>query len=131
AVNSRQVLRIAGTNGRDPGGQPRRQSAIRPFRADVRAGPQEDIEADVARETDERLEVLPAVETDVAFDALVEVPRHVGIDSGCAHSGQTTQAVCPLSWVHPEVVQCAGEDAVRSTITDKLAALPIKRRLAP
>jgi hypothetical protein len=106
-------------------GEPARQAAVGPLRADVRARPDDDVEALVAHHADEPLDVPPAVEARrLVLVGLVEVPRDVGVDRVESQVREPPDPVPPEVRVDTEVVQPAGQDPVGHAVPVEASAMP-------
>ena len=93
--------------------EPGRQAAVAPFGADVWTGSDDRMHPLVCDRIEKPCEVdLPGADP-VAGPRLLEVPGNVGLDRVQAHQPGFVDAVSPLVWMHPEVVDCTREDAVR------------------
>lgn len=92
------AAQVEAVGGEEPGGQP----AEVPFGADVRAGPDDGVQAEVAGGAQEAAEVAPAGEVGLARGGLVEVPGDVGVDGVDTEGAQPPQPVLPEVRMDPK-----------------------------
>ncbi len=89
------------------------EPAVLPFGADVGAGPDDRVQAELVRDVEEPAEIREAVEEGARRGRLMHVPGHIGLDGAAAEGDQAQEPVAPLvGGVDPEVVDRTGDDQV-------------------
>jgi hypothetical protein len=123
------VTRVRAAERDVAGGEPGRQAAVRPLRADVRAGSEEDVETEVGGGVHEPPDVAPAGELGCHVDlGLMEVPGDVGVDGVETEVDEAQHPVAPVLRDDTEVVQRSGPDGVRDAVAEQLPVAPVQRR---
>ena len=117
------VLLVLGAH-RDAGdpGEPGRQAAVLPLRADVGAGAHDRVQPELGDGVQEAPQVGDAGEVVASGLRLVQVPGDVGLDGVQPHDREPLQPVSPLVGVDAEVVEGTGDDHRVQPITRELVA---------
>ena len=116
------VLRLVaahanGSVAEQPGGK----AAVVPFGADVGAGAHDRVQAFFGNGAQEPVKVEAAVGDPGIGRGGVLIPGHVGLDGVEAHLAGLDDAIAPRVRMDAEVVQSAGEDAVRLTVEEEVS----------
>jgi hypothetical protein len=102
--------------------QPPRQPAEIPFRADVRTGPEQHVEAFGLRGADVLGDIEIAAEIELALLRLVQVPEDVGAEGVEAHGAHFAHAVAPVGAGNARVMHLAGADQEGLAVEEELVA---------
>ncbi len=101
--------------------EPRWIAAEVPFRANVRAGTQDDVQSLLLRLPNVLGDVVLTAEVVDAGARLMEIPKDVGGDGVQSHGAGFAEAVAPVGARHTGIVHLAGEDLIRMAVQLKLS----------